>query len=1195
MLSRTGLEPSTPNARIGLRTLRVRTAVCVAAVSAIFSGDCPAQTAHFSGAIQVLGSGFSSPGGVAVDANGNVYVANFAGPSVQEILAVNGSIPASPTIVTLSTAFQAPTNVAVDAEGDVFVTDGSNGTGPAGAVYEIVAVNGSIPASPTIRTLGSGFNAPEGVAVDGSGNVFVADTYNNAVKEMLAVNGSVPTTPTINTLGSGFSQPAGVAVDGSGDVFVADSNNNAVKEMLAVSGSIPSTPTINTLGSGFNIPSDVAVDANGDVFVIDYGDNTLKEMLAVSGSIPASDPTIVTLGGGFNQPPAIGLDGSGDVFVADFGNNLVKEVTPPGGSFGEVNVGSASAAAVNLEFIFDTAGTLGSTSVVMQGKTGMDFSDAGGDTCLANTAYTAGESCQINVSFKPAAPGARHGAAELLDGSGNVLATGLVKGVGEGPEAGFRYVYGNASPPVAATTADITSGTYFTVDDPGNILIANNQHSNPPPVNGSVLVIPASGGGYGTPIVLGSSLPWPQGVAEDGAGNIYALIDADANYDPGTGYVIEYPKIAGGYGAGVTVASNLVYPNGLAMDGFGNLFYASYSDALITNPPNTGAVMELPWNGTSYGSPVTLAGGLNFPAFLRMDWQGDLFVTVPEDTNADANSGYVLELKKSGAGYASPSTVVGGLNYVSGVAVDAGGSLLLMTFSAQNSGDSNLWDLLEIPITSGGAGTPVALATLPNVQDVAVDSAGDIFLLIYQTQVLEIPRSRAPALTFASTPFGQTSSDSPQTVTLESIGNEELLFPAPTSGSTPSIAPGFQLGSEETECPMQTPGNATGHVDPGSYCTLEVSFKPTMAGANSGTLVVTDNSLNATAPNYAKQTIALSGTATQDAQTISFTAPPSTLTYGAAPVALSATASSGLAVSFGVTGPATLSGTTLRITGAGNIVITASQAGNADYQAAAPVQRTITVLPGLLTVMVKNATREYGKSNSVFTDSITGFVNGDTAAKAFTGAAKLTTSATMKTGAGDYPIVAAMGTLSSANYHFRLVNGTLTITKAPLTIAANNAKALYGQTLPKFGYTATGFVNGDTKSVLSGAPLETTKAVRGSLPGTYAIAIAAGKLKAANYSFNFKDGVLTIVPAGATATPKFKPGTGTYTSPQKVTISDVTPGAVVYYALGGATPTTKSKQYKGAITVSANVTIKAIGVAKGYTQSAVGTATYTFE
>ena len=87
------------------------------------------------------------------------------------------------------------------------------------------------------------------MAVDGSGNVFVADSGNNAVKEILAAGGYT----TVNTLGGGFSSPRGVAVDGSGNVFVADTGNNAVKEIPAscVAGQYT---TVNTLGSGFSIP-----------------------------------------------------------------------------------------------------------------------------------------------------------------------------------------------------------------------------------------------------------------------------------------------------------------------------------------------------------------------------------------------------------------------------------------------------------------------------------------------------------------------------------------------------------------------------------------------------------------------------------------------------------------------------------------------------------------------------------------------------------------------------------------------------------------------------------------------------------------------------------------------------------------------------------------------------------------------------
>jgi hypothetical protein len=196
---------------------------------------------------------------------------------------------------------------------------------------------------------------------------------------------------------------------------------------------------------------------------------------------------------------------------------------------------------------------------------------------------------------------------------------------------------------------------------------------------------------------------------------------------------------------------------------------------------------------------------------------------------------------------------------------------------------------------------------------------------------------------------------------------------------------------------------------------------------------------------------------------------------------------------------------------------------------------------------------------------------------------------------GKVAIDAAAGTLAATNYKFKFENGTLTITKAPLTVTANNAKAVYDQPLPKFGYTAKGFLNGDAKSVLKGAPVEKTKAVRGSAPGSYAIDITEGTLTAENYSFVFEDGTLTIEPIGLAATPVISPGTGTYKTTQTVHITDVTPASTIYYTTNGSTPTIKSPKYTSAgIKVTKTMTIKGIAVAVGYTESRVASATLTF-
>jgi DNA-binding beta-propeller fold protein YncE len=160
--------------------------------------------------------------------------------------------------------------------------------------------------------LGSGFQAV-GVAVDGSGNVFVADTNNSAVKEILEAGGY----KTIKTLGSGFSQPVGIAVDTSGNLFVTDSGDKTVKEILEVGG----YKTIKTLGSGFSQPVGIAVDTSGNLFVTDRGDKTVKEIPAAGGY-----STVNTLTGGFVSPFGIAVDASGSLFVADSSNNEVTKI-----------------------------------------------------------------------------------------------------------------------------------------------------------------------------------------------------------------------------------------------------------------------------------------------------------------------------------------------------------------------------------------------------------------------------------------------------------------------------------------------------------------------------------------------------------------------------------------------------------------------------------------------------------------------------------------------------------------------------------------------------------------------------------------------------------------------------------------------------------------------------------------------------
>jgi len=171
---------------------------------------------------------------------------------------------------------------------------------------------------------------------------------------------------------------------------------------------------------------------------------------------------------------------------------------------------------------------------------------------------------------------------------------------------------------------------------------------------------------------------------------------------------------------------------------------------------------------------------------------------------------------------------------------------------------------------------------------------------------------------------------------------------------------------------------------------------------------------------------------------------------------------------------------------------------------------TLTVSQAVLMVTANSTNKIYGAADPAFTASYSGFVNGENSG-VLSGLPSLTTTATTNSGVSVYPISATNGTLSAANYSFAFVNGILTVNAATLTITANDTNRLYNTANPTFTYTPSGFVNGETASVLSGSPSLTTPATISSPGGSYPINATNGTLSAANYNLSFASGTLTII------------------------------------------------------------------------------------
>jgi sugar lactone lactonase YvrE len=973
--------------------------------------------AYFSGVDTVLASGYGGPADVAVDKNGNVYIAEWDGGTIDEIVAVNGSISASSPIRTLTkcTIVPACSSVAIDNNGNVYFIDYET-------IKEILAVNGSIPASPVITTITSNAPYPSGLAVDGSGNVYVSDDYDGKVNEILAVNGTVPASPTIRLLASGLSEPGHLALDNSGNLYVA--GGGGVQEIVAVNGSIPASPAIIAIPGGAYGSRGVAVDANGDVYFSDENHEVVSEILAVNGSIPPA-PAVIELAGmnvnlDLDAVDGIAVDSHGNVFIANIGFEQVLEVSTAGGNFGQVNTGATSPA-IALNFSFGAATTLGWTAVLTQGATGLDFADAGTGSCKASTPYTAGQTCTMNVTFTSKFAGTRNGAAVLYDSNGNAIATAYLHGMGVGPQVSF-------SPGSQST---LGSGFYnpmgVAVDGRGDVFVGDETNGVVKEILAVNGTIPAS------PTILSlGSFSYPHGVAVDGAGNVYV---ADMNNNA----VKEILAVNGSVPASPTIRTlggGFSYPWGVAVDNSGNVYVAE---------PYSNTIAEIvAVNGSIPLSPTirTLGSGFDFPFGVAVDGSGNVYV-------ADTYHSLVKEmLAVNGSIPASPAIVQlgSGYYYPGGAAVDGNGNVYVADY-----GNNTVKELMAV---NGSIPASPAINTLASGLNspfgVTVDGSLNVYIADTENnRIMKLDFADAPSLNFANTVVGSTSTDSPQTVTVENVGNAALNFPVPSAGNNPGITANFTLNSSgASACPLVGASSSTaGTLAAGASCQLPISFTPTAAGALSGSLILTDSNLNAAAPGYAMQTITLSGTGTQITPTITW-AMPKAITYGTPLSGTQLNASSPVAGSF-IYSPA--AGTVLTA-GQQTLTATFTPTDTTDYTTAtASVTLTVNKATPSIT-WTTPAAITYGTPLSATQLNATASVAGG-----FTYSPAAGTVLT----AGSHTLSVTFAPTDSTDYTTATTTVTLTVNQAtPIITWATPAAITYGTALSGAQLNATSTVAG---------------------------------------------------------------------------------------------------------------------------------------
>ena len=522
---------------------------------------------------------------------------------------------------------------------------------------------------------------------------------------------------------------------------------------------------------------------------------------------------------------------SGSLFVSLLGFAIFSHPAAAQTNFGSVNIGVSATSAVTVTI--PSAATLSSIAVVTQGNPNLDFTDAGAGTCATGTAYAANASCTVSVTFTPKYAGTRYGAVVLEDASG-VVGTAYLQGTGNGPQTTFM--------PGIQSTVDFGGEVDgianwwpegVAVDGNGNVYFNNSRQPY------QLFKETLSGGIYTRSTMPTSSLGDPFGVAVDGAGNVYV---ADCDHFR----VLKETLFAGGYSES-TVASFAQIdgstPVGVAVDGSGNVYLSLGSEA--------GIVYKETLTSTGY-SQSTVVSGLPADAGVAVDGNGNVYVAVNE------TNGFVVKAAPSAGGYAQTTIPINVPASEAGVpvevAVDGSGNV----YVAFTESNDNGLVFKETPTAGGYTQSTIPSSGVIEAFGVAVDGSGNVYVSdYYNGRVVKETLANPPSLSFATTPSGWTSSDSPQTVAVSNFGNAELNFSAL---SYPADFP--EASGIKSDC------TASMLLAAGGTCTLTIDFTPDepLNGMTSDLLAesvtLTTNTLNTAAT---KQPISVSGTETQPA------------------------------------------------------------------------------------------------------------------------------------------------------------------------------------------------------------------------------------------------------------------------------------------------------------------------------------------
>jgi sugar lactone lactonase YvrE len=568
---------------------------------------------------------FNFPEWTATDAAGNVYVSMQC--SIRKITpsgwvsTVAGSAGCGYYNGVGSAAVLSPGGIVVAPSGDLYVadfgTDSIRKVSPDGTVTTLAGTGGYNAGSADGTGAAASFNHPAGIAIDRSGNLYVADSGNNTIRKVTSTGKVSTYAGRAGVSGSAdgpasqalFNQPWGVAVDGSGIVYVADSGNaviraistdGVVSTVAGVAGTKGSTDGVPGVGL-FEDPVSIASNAIGVLYVTDSGSQTIRRV-DINGSVTTIAGKVGVTGtadgpgplAAFNGPSGISFDASrASFYVADARNQSIRKIA------GDYSV--STYAGINRQYVEQDGTGAGAsfaapTGLAKDAQGNLYVGDRG--PSVVRKVTSAGTTTSYSVGYEGPAVGQGTNAL-AVDASGTMYVAD-----------GFAHVVRRIS---ADGTQTVLAG------QPGATGGADGQGS-------------------------AARFVWPNGIALDPQGNLYVSDDATIRKVTPSGKVTTYAGTFGepSFADGPLSQSRFGGTGGLVFDTAGNLYVAQYG--CVRKISTAGIVSTLAGDCQQTGSIDATGSAARFGAALNgidIDSAGNVYV-------ADTENATIREITPSG-------------------------------------------------------------------------------------------------------------------------------------------------------------------------------------------------------------------------------------------------------------------------------------------------------------------------------------------------------------------------------------------------------------------------------------------------------------------------------------------------------------------------------------------------------------------